>query len=199
MSALGRGVVEGAGSLSWENLRKQARKLENTLDSKLSSFRGASATLGEDQVEKNEAEIEELLQQLQHVNKNMQTVVSSAGSEVLSHTLARHGDILHELSQEFRRIRSSARASRQHAQLLETFTHHSEKTNLDGNGEPLHQAMLREHASVHRATGQMDSVINQAQAAFNVLTFQRSVFGDINSKIKTVGARLPSVRLVSAP
>lgn len=47
----------------------------------------------------SEAEIERLLQQLNEVNKLMATWVSNAGSDVLSHTLARHRNILHELSQ----------------------------------------------------------------------------------------------------
>jgi hypothetical protein len=40
---------------------------------------------------------------------------------------------------------------------------------------------------------QIDSVIGQAQEAFNALRFQRSTFGDISTKISTVGMKLPLV------
>jgi hypothetical protein len=76
----------------------QARKLESELDVKLASFRRVGTPKG-GQGDGSEAEIERLLQQLNDVNKHMQSWVSNAGSDVLSHTLARHRNILHELSQ----------------------------------------------------------------------------------------------------
>lgn len=76
----------------------QARKLESELDVKLASFRRIG-TPKDGQGDGSEAEIEKLLQHLNEVNKDMQNWVSNAGSDVLSHTLARHRNILHELSQ----------------------------------------------------------------------------------------------------
>lgn len=46
-----------------------------------------------------EAEIDQLLKQLQLVNSQMQAWVSSGGSEIFSHTLTRHQEILHDLNQ----------------------------------------------------------------------------------------------------
>lgn len=78
----------------------QARRLESDLDVKLASFRrGQIDPAVGSQRDGNEAEIERLLQHLNDVNVQMQNWVSSAGSDVLSHTLARHQNILHELSQ----------------------------------------------------------------------------------------------------
>ena len=78
----------------------QARRLESELDVKLSSFRRGQIDPAVDgQRESNEAEIERLLKHLNDVNVQMQNWVSNAGSDVLSHTLARHQNILHELSQ----------------------------------------------------------------------------------------------------
>lgn len=76
----------------------QARKLESELDVKLASFRRVG-TPKDGQGDGSEAEIARLLQQLNEVNKHMQSWVSNAGSDVLSHTLTRHRNILHELSQ----------------------------------------------------------------------------------------------------
>lgn len=46
-----------------------------------------------------EAGIDRLLKQLQHVNSQMQAWVSSGGSEMVSHTLTRHQEILQDLTQ----------------------------------------------------------------------------------------------------
>lgn len=46
-----------------------------------------------------ESWIERLLKQLQQVNAQMQAWVSAGGSEMVSHTLTRHQEILQDLTQ----------------------------------------------------------------------------------------------------
>lgn len=46
-----------------------------------------------------ESGIEGLLKQLQNINLQMQAWVSSGGSEMVSHTLTRHQEILQDLTQ----------------------------------------------------------------------------------------------------
>lgn len=46
-----------------------------------------------------ESGIDRLLKQLQQVNSQMQAWVSSGGSEMVSHTLTRHQEILQDLTQ----------------------------------------------------------------------------------------------------
>ncbi|KAF7138037.1 hypothetical protein RHSIM_Rhsim07G0162900 [Rhododendron simsii] len=141
-----------------------------------------------------ESGVEQLLRQLKQVISHMQAWVSSGGSEIYSHTLTRHQEILLDLTQEFNRLRSSLRAKKEHASLLEDFSDF-DRTRLDleegsGSGE---QALLKEHASISRSTGQMNSVISQAQGTLGTLVFQRSTFGGINSKLSNVSGRLPTV------
>lgn len=65
---------------------------------------------------------------------------------------------MHEI-QEFYRLCSSLRAKREHASLLEDFREY-DRTRLDleeGGDSPEH-ALLREHASVSRSTGQVCSL-----------------------------------------
>ncbi|RWW16219.1 hypothetical protein GW17_00019907 [Ensete ventricosum] len=62
--------------------------------------------------------IENLLKQLQQVNLQMQTWVSSGSSQIVSHTLARHKEILQDLTQEFFRLRSGLRAKQERSSLL---------------------------------------------------------------------------------
>ncbi|XWS16526.1 hypothetical protein CRYUN_Cryun34aG0096100 [Craigia yunnanensis] len=183
---------------SWDALRKQARKLEAQLDEQMNSYRKLVSTKVSTKVDSEENDLEsgvdQLLKQLQQVNMQMQDWVSSGGSEMVSHTLIRHQEILQDLTQEFYRLRSSLRAKQEHASLLEDFREF-DQTRLDleeGIGST-EQALLKEHAAISRSTGQMDSVISQAQATLGALVLQRSTFGGINSKISNVGSRLPTV------
>ncbi|XWS11718.1 hypothetical protein CRYUN_Cryun37aG0023400 [Craigia yunnanensis] len=140
------------------SLLLQARKLEAQLDEQMNSYRKLVSTKVSTKVdlEENDLEsgIDRLLKQLQQVNMQMQDWVSSGGSEMVSHTLTRHQEILQDLTQN---------------------------------------RLLKEHAAISRSTGQMDSVISQAQASLGALVLHRSTFGGINSKLSNVSSLLPSV------
>lgn len=186
---------------SWDALRKQARKLEAQLDEHMNSYRKLVSTKAPTKVDAAENDLESgidrLLKQLQQVNSQMQAWVSSGGSEMVSHTLTRHQEILQDLTQEFYRLRSSLKAKQEHAFLLEDFKEF-DRTRLDledGVGSA-DQALLREHTSIGRSTGQMDTVISQAQSTLGTLVLQRSTFGGINSKLANVGSRLPTVNQI---
>ncbi|XP_031481788.1 Golgi SNAP receptor complex member 1-1 [Nymphaea colorata] len=179
---------------TWDGLRKQAKKLEAQLDEQMNSYRRVVATKADGADNEIESEINRLLKQLQGVNSQMQVWVSSGRSEVLSHTLTRHQEILHDLIQEFSRLQSSVRAKKEHAALIEDFREFDRtRADLEGNGGSVEQALLKERAAVNRSTGQMDNVISQAQATLGALVFQRSTFTGIGTKITDVSGRLPTV------
>ncbi|KAK4491069.1 hypothetical protein RD792_001791, partial [Penstemon davidsonii] len=178
-----------------------ARKLEAQLDEQMHLYRKLVSTkvdnFGDNDLESG---IDQLLKQLQQVNVQMQAWVSSGGSEIFSHTLTRHQEILQDLTQEFNRLHSSHRAKKEHASLLEDFREFDRtRLDLEDGGGSHEQALLKERVSVNRSTGQMDSVISQAQETLKTLVFQRSTFGGINSKLGNVSSRLPTVNhIISA-
>ncbi|GAU42598.1 hypothetical protein TSUD_49470, partial [Trifolium subterraneum] len=140
-----------------------------------------------------ESWIERLIKQLQQVNSQMQVLVSSGGSDMVSHTLTRHQEILQDITQEFYRLRSSLRAKKEHASLLDNFKEFDRtRLDLEDGGESEQHTLLKEHASISRNTGHVDNVISQAQATLGALVFQRSTFGGINSKLSNVSSRLPT-------
>ncbi|PRQ50449.1 putative golgi SNAP receptor complex, subunit 1, GOSR2/Membrin/Bos1 [Rosa chinensis] len=158
---------------SWDALRKQARKLEAQLDEQMNSYRkfvSAKGSVKFDAADNDlESGIDRLLKQLQQVNLQMQ-------------------------AWEFYRLRSSLRAKQEHASLLEDFREFDRtRVDLEAGGDSAGNALLKEHASVSRSTGQMDTVISQAQATLGALVLQRSTFGGINSKLSNIGSRLPTV------
>ncbi|KAL0797842.1 hypothetical protein Bca101_053016 [Brassica carinata] len=183
---------------SWDELRKQARKIEAQLDEQMHSYRRLVSTKSDGAESDLEGGIDLLLRKLQQVNARMKAWVSSGGSEMVSHTLTRHQEILQDLTQEFNRHRSSLRAKQEHASLLEDFKEF-DRTRLDleaGRDVSTEQALLKEHVGINRNTAQIDGVISQAQATLGTLVFQRSSFGGINSKLSNVTSRLPTVNTI---
>eukprot|EP00262_Sarcandra_glabra_P003546 TRINITY_DN14285_c0_g2_i1.p1 TRINITY_DN14285_c0_g2~~TRINITY_DN14285_c0_g2_i1.p1 ORF type:complete len:111 (+),score=20.31 TRINITY_DN14285_c0_g2_i1:131-463(+) len=85
-------------SSSWDSLRKQARKLEAQLDEQMNSYRRLVSTKIDGTENDLESGIDRLLKQLLQVNSQMQAWVSSGGSEIFSHTLTRHQEILQDLT-----------------------------------------------------------------------------------------------------
>ena len=78
----------------------QAMKLEAQLDEQMHLYRKLVSSKTDDGTDKYlESGIDQLLQQLQQVNLHMQAWVSSGGSEIFSHTLTRHQEILQDLTQ----------------------------------------------------------------------------------------------------
>lgn len=184
---------------SWDALRKQARKLEAQLDEQMNSFRKLVATKVNSADNDIASTIEQLLKQLDLVNNQMREWVSSGGTEMVSHTLTRHQEILQDLTQEFYRLRSSLKAKQEHESLLQDFREFDRSSlDLEEGGDSVEKALLKEHASISRSTGQMDSVISQAQSTLGALMVQRSTFGGINSKLSNVSSRLPTVNQVLA-
>ncbi|XP_020572688.1 Golgi SNAP receptor complex member 1-1 isoform X2 [Phalaenopsis equestris] len=178
---------------SWDSLRKQARKLETQLDEQLNQYRRLVSTQPDGSEFDLESSIERLLKQLQLVNSQMQTWVSSGGSEILSHTLNRHREISQDLTQEFYRLRLSLKARQERASLLNFRDFDKARLDLEEGAANEEHALLKEQATINRSTGQMDAVISQAHATLGTLVFQRSSFAGINMKLSNVGSRLPSV------
>jgi len=181
---------------SWDALRKQARRLEAQLDDQMIAYRKLVSMKSDGSENDIETDIERSLKQLQQVNSQMQTWVSSGGSEVLSHTLTRHMEILQDLTQEFYRLRSSLRVKQQHASLLDLRDFDRAKFDVEEAGES--EALLREQAAISRNSGQVDNVISQAQATLGALMSQRSTFGGITTKISNVSSRIPTINHILA-
>ena len=99
----------------WEELRREARKLEGDLDVKLSSYArlaarssssstaavASSPTADRSSWKSTELEIQALLDKLQDVNDGMSRCAAPAApaNASVSQKLARHRDILHEFTQ----------------------------------------------------------------------------------------------------
>ncbi|XP_038549387.1 Golgi SNAP receptor complex member 1 isoform X2 [Micropterus salmoides] len=132
------------GSNYWEDLRKQARQLENELDLKLVSFsklctsysssrdgrRGDSSdttpllnnSTQDRMFETMSVEIEQLLAKLTAVNDKMAEYTNTPGTSSLNaalmHTLQRHRDILQDYTHEFHKTKGNFLVIREREDLL---------------------------------------------------------------------------------
>ncbi|PIN20860.1 SNARE protein GS28 [Handroanthus impetiginosus] len=192
----------------WEEVRKEARKLEGDLDVKLSSYaklgarftqgghvEAGSPTFGSSRSWKSmEMEIQSLLEKLQDINDSMSRCAASAAPTTsVTQKLARHRDILHEFTQEFRRIKGNINSMREHAELLSSVRDDISDYKASGSVSPRMQ-LLRERAAIHGSISHIDDVISQAQATRAVLGSQRALFGDVQGKVKLLGDKFPVIR-----
>ncbi|XP_062173415.1 Golgi SNAP receptor complex member 1-2 [Alnus glutinosa] len=192
----------------WEELRREARKIEGDLDVKLSSYAklGArftqggyvdtgSPSVGSSRSWKSmEIEIQSLLEKLLDVNDSMSRCAASAAPATsVTQKLARHRDILHEFTQEFRRIKGNINSMKEHAELLSSVRDDISEYKASGSMSPRMQ-LLRERAAIHGSIAHIDDVISQAQTTRQVLGSQRAFFGDVQGKVKHLSDRFPIIR-----
>ncbi|KAE8665782.1 Golgi SNAP receptor complex member 1-2 [Hibiscus syriacus] len=188
----------------WEELRKEARKIEGDLDVKLSSYAKLGARFtpdtGSSPVGSNiswksmEIEIQSLLEKLLDINDAMsRCAASSAPTTSVTQKLARHRDILHEFTQEFRRIKGNINSMKEHAELLSSVRDDINESKASGSMSPRMQ-LLRERAAIHGSIAHIDDVINQVHTTRAVLGSQRALFGDVQGKVKVLSDKFPVIR-----
>jgi Golgi SNAP receptor complex protein 1 len=179
---------------AWELLRKEARKLESEIDSKIATYakydKGLSYhTSSSDGSSIQAAEIDDLLSKLSRTNEEMNSSIS--GSDSRRHTLARHKDILQEYHQEFKRLKSIHSSMQDRAELLGGVDVESGAPLLPLSSNS--SALLRERGQIGGVNNALDDVIGQAQNVASSLMQQRRMFDGINGKLNMLGARFPAV------
>uniref|UniRef100_A0A1D1XU06 Golgi SNAP receptor complex member 1 n=1 Tax=Anthurium amnicola TaxID=1678845 RepID=A0A1D1XU06_9ARAE len=192
----------------WEELRKEARKIERDLDVKLSSYAKlgsrfgpptaadtGSPTVGSGRSWKSmEMEIQSLLEKLLDVNDAMsRCAASSAPTTSVTQKLARHRDILHEFTQEFRRTKGNLNSMREHSELLSSVRDDISESKASGSMSP-RVSLLRERAAIHGSISQIDEVISQAQTTRSILSSQRTLLADVQGKLKQLSDKFPIIR-----
>ncbi|CAN8075682.1 unnamed protein product [Agarophyton chilense] len=130
---------------SWEVVRKEARRLETDIESKLVEYSKLASSLHSSRSTALDArtstdgmqrrntstkdcaqmtnEMEQVLKQLSQTIQTMRDMVQQQSktkiSSTSSHTLQRHTEILRDYTQEFKKTTSMIGAHREHAELLQ--------------------------------------------------------------------------------
>ncbi|KAG1951704.1 Golgi SNAP receptor complex member 1 [Pimephales promelas] len=213
--------MAGGNSNYWEDLRKQARQLENELDLKLVSFsklctsysssrdgrRGDSnsdttpllCNSTQDRMfETMSVEIEQLLAKLTGVNDKMAEYTSTPGvtslNAALMHTLQRHRDILQDYTHEFHKTKSNFMAIREREDLLGSVRKDIE-TYKSGSGvnNRRTELFLKEHEHLRNSDRLIDDTISIAMATKENMTSQRGWLKSIQSRVNTLANRFPAI------
>lgn len=207
----------------WEDLRKQARQLENELDLKLVSFsklctgyshssardgrrdRHSSDTTpllngsSQDRMFETMAiEIEQLLARLTGVNDKMAEYTSSAGvpslNAALMHTLQRHRDILQDYTHEFHKTKANFVAIRERENLMGSVRKDIESYKSgSGVNNRRTELFLKEHDHLRNSDRLIEETISIAMATKENMTSQRGMLKSIQSKMNTLANRFPAV------
>uniref|UniRef100_A0A3Q4M6F0 Golgi SNAP receptor complex member 1 n=1 Tax=Neolamprologus brichardi TaxID=32507 RepID=A0A3Q4M6F0_NEOBR len=193
----------------WEDLRKQARQLENELDLKLVSFSklctsysssspdqrmrdSRSDSLGsshDNSLVAMTTELDQLLANLTAVNDKMAEYISTPGvsshNAGLMHTLQRHRDILQDYTHEFHKIKSNFYSLREREDLLGSVHRDIESyKSSSGVNNRRTELFLKEHENqFHTYHKKIEKNI----------TFQRGMLKSIQTRVTTLANRFPAI------
>lgn len=152
-------------------------------------YSGEAALATDHLLRTKSGEIERLLTALADVHQALRAAAGGAGG-ARAHTLARHRDILRDLTQEHQRLQALAGAARDRADLLGGAGPVPGGAGTDRSGMGL---LLRERGALASSTSAVDDVIGAAQAVAGALHQQRTTFEGIGGKLAAVGGRFPAV------
>ncbi|XP_053187438.1 Golgi SNAP receptor complex member 1-like [Scomber japonicus] len=204
-----------ASSNYWEDLRKQARQLENELDLKLVSFsklctsysssnhdqRTRSDSVGsshDNMLVAMTTELEQLLTNLTAVNDKMAEYTNTPGASshnaALMHTLQRHRDILQDYTHEFHKTKSNFFSLREREDLLGS-VHRDIESYKSGSGvnNRRTELFLKEHEHLRNSDRLIDNAISIAMATKENITFQRGMLKSIQTRVTTLANRFPAI------
>jgi len=189
-----------------EELRKEARKLENKLNEKLVSYskygmnffamreedRNPTSLRPEDTSNSLSIDIEETLSQLKDINERMARCEESAA---LPHILQHHRSKLYEFESEFKKTKAKIAEARHHADLVYNMRDViSNAKNVGVNSRM--DSLLRERGVIHEADHIADQLIAQAQETREQLSTQRSILSNMLSSISGMQGTLPSINSI---
>jgi len=200
-------------SSSWEDLRKDARYLENEIDTKLVSYSKVGANAAYTAASETESdtvpllstssdkmfdslsdEIQGLLGRLSNVNDQMTEISTSTpglSTPAVVHTIQRHRDILQDYSQEFRKTQNNLRSRKEREELLQGV-----KKEIDSSKSALNRRLdlyMKEHDHLKNSERMVDEQIVIAIDTKESLVTQRVAFKKIQSRINDLTTRFPAI------
>ncbi|XP_063220055.1 Golgi SNAP receptor complex member 1 [Bacillus rossius redtenbacheri] len=196
---------------NWEDLRKQARVLENEIDIKLVSFSklgiGDAASsyksLSDTSVPQSKgqsfeivaAEVQQLLDKLTELNENMEEMASSEvhTSSAVLHTLQRHREILQDYKQEFHKMQANYQARRDREDLLKSVRKDIDNYKSSSGLNRRLDLCLKENEHIRSSDRLIDEQISIAVDTREHLMSQRLSLKRFQTKLNDISNRFPIV------
>ncbi|XP_053200664.1 Golgi SNAP receptor complex member 1-like [Panonychus citri] len=190
----------------WEELRREARLLENDIDSKLLAFskfasRDSTSSSSEsvplledtnDVFERITSEIERLLKKLTDINNNMSEYTKQVQNSSAIYTVQRHREILNDYSNEFRKTRSNMMDVIQREQLLSGNKRNTDYPSLSSTNK-ITDLYLKEQEHIRNSEIMIEEQINIASRTRENLINQRTTFKAFQTQMTTLANRFPLI------
>ncbi|KIX04632.1 uncharacterized protein Z518_05502 [Rhinocladiella mackenziei CBS 650.93] len=192
-------MATGAG---WAQLRQQIRTLESQTESLFHTYSQYTSTANlppkpSDEEQRNEAEIEELLEKRDGLISQLSRLLDSESalstSTLKQNNLSRHREVLSEHRQELRRLKSSISEARDRQHLLANVRSDIDAFRNSNPAEAEAEYMLQERARLDQSHNVIDGVLAQAYAINENLGIQRETLASINRRIASAAAQIPGV------
>ncbi|CAF3351047.1 unnamed protein product [Rotaria socialis] len=200
-----------APATDWEDLRKQARQLENEVDTKLMSFSklcsnyvardhttnhhgiDSPTTSTPTSFETMSIEIEKLLERLSDINKCMNEAIPTllGPNTAATHTLQRHHEICQDYRREFERTKANIRNFQTREDLLMNNNNNNSDINSTGLSSRRQEYYSREMGHLNSSHKLMDRNLEMASLLKKDLSDQRRYFMNITHKVKNLTNRFP--------
>ncbi|XP_024222247.1 Golgi SNAP receptor complex member 1 isoform X2 [Bombus vosnesenskii] len=193
-------MANALDAVDWEDLRRQARHLENEIDAKLVAFSKLGVNSGSKLVNGDEeplldeehvfdnmaSEIEALLAKLFSINERMSKLQPNGAA--MLHTMQRHKDILKDYKLEFNKIRNNFDARRDREDLLG-----SVRKEIDVTGLNRREMYMKENQHIHNSDHLLNDQISIAMETRDHLMTQRQTFKRIQTRLNDISNRFPAV------
>lgn len=205
-------------SSNWDELRRQARQLENEIDLKLVSFSKLgtsygsqdyrnensdtvpllSSTNSDHMFETMALEIEQLLSKLTDVNDKMISYcqTQTVPGATVTHTLQRHRDILQDCTHEFQKTKANIQARKEREQLLSSVRKDIDAYKSSSGLNRRTDLYLKEHEHIRSSEKMVDDQISIAVKTKEELINQRIAFKAIQTKMTTLVNRFPVINSI---
>jgi Golgi SNAP receptor complex protein 1 len=192
-------------SAQWDELRREARMLESSLEDKISSYTKLNTSLTRASFENHDVEnpspafdakqehalalqIDTLISSLTEVKERMQTYVGASPSRSHEALLQRYREILFDFKTEFKKTQGAIGRKRESAELM------AKRGGGGGReGESEMDTLLRERNAINSSQRMTDDIIGQAMATKADLSSQRAMFAGSASKMGGLAAQFPGL------
>ncbi|ORY06077.1 Golgi SNAP receptor complex member 1-like protein [Basidiobolus meristosporus CBS 931.73] len=192
---------------SWEELRKQARLIENDIDHKLLTFmelakanKKSTAVESQDGENRNlhaaEENIEALLDKLSNIVSTMDTIVNETEQSLINpsmlHLLQRHRDILYDYNKEFKKTQANVEAARKHQELLGGSRYEVTSFGTRQHNDEFDQ-LLAERDRIDNSSTMIDMTLEQAYSTQESLIQQKGILANAKQRMSSVTNQLPGI------
>ncbi|KAJ7786604.1 hypothetical protein B0H16DRAFT_1657846 [Mycena metata] len=187
--------------MSYDQLHRQCRTLENLFYTKLTSYSQLVSTISRNSNDLEasgsserwkdmELELDDLLEKLEEMNEQLSALASEPEtlSASMLRTIQNHTEVFQDNARELRRTKTSVKNALDHANLLSGV-----RNDIDAYHSSAADSLLEERGRIDSSHSGVDAMLDQAYETRAEFGRQRTALTGINSRMKSVLNTMPSI------